>query len=75
MFGHSVGEIAAAYVAKALTAAEVVAYIAKCSQNHDLLASEVKIAAVISTSEDAALACAWSHGLKDIRIAAINTPN
>ncbi|MEZ2220993.1 type I polyketide synthase [Rhizobium sp. RCC_161_2] len=74
VFGHSVGEIAAAYAAKALTAAEAVAIVAKRSLHQDLLAGEGKMAAVV-LNEDAALAFAKSHGLDDICIAAINAPN
>ncbi|KEA07256.1 acyl CoA-acyl carrier protein transacylase [Rhizobium rhizogenes] len=74
VLGHSVGEIAAAYVAKALTAAEAVAIIAKRSLHQDLLAGEGKMAAVV-LDEDGALAFAKAHDLDDICIAAINAPN
>lgn len=74
VFGHSVGEIAAAYAAKALTAADAVAIVAKRSLHQDLLAGEGKMAAVV-LGEDAALAFAKSHGLDNIHIAAINAPN
>ncbi|TXI01863.1 MAG: acyltransferase domain-containing protein, partial [Rhizobium sp.] len=74
VFGHSVGEIAAAYAAKALTAAEAVAIVAKRSLHQDLLAGEGKMAAVV-LGEDAALAFAKSRGLDNIHIAAINAPN
>ncbi len=74
VLGHSVGEIAAAYVAKALTAAEAVAIIAKRSLHQDLLAGEGRMAAVV-LDEDGALAFAKSHDLDDICIAAINAPN
>ncbi|NTJ06672.1 type I polyketide synthase [Rhizobium lusitanum] len=74
VFGHSVGEIAAAYAAKALTAAEAVAIVAKRSLHQDLLAGEGKMAAVV-LNEEAALAFARSHGLDNICVAAINAPN
>ncbi|MFK0163914.1 beta-ketoacyl synthase N-terminal-like domain-containing protein [Rhizobium sp. NPDC090279] len=74
VFGHSVGEIAAAYAAKALTAAEAVAIVAKRSLHQDLFAGEGKMAAVV-LGEDAALAFAKSRGLRNIYIAAINAPN
>ncbi|MBB3453651.1 acyl transferase domain-containing protein/NADPH:quinone reductase-like Zn-dependent oxidoreductase/acyl carrier protein/short-subunit dehydrogenase [Rhizobium sp. BK313] len=74
VLGHSVGEIAAAYAAKALTAAEAVAIVAKRSLHQDLLAGEGKMAAVV-LNEDAALAFAKSHGLYNICVAAINAPN
>ena len=74
VFGHSVGEIAAAYVAKALTAAEAVAIVAKRSRYQDLFAGQGKMAAVVM-NEDAALAFAKSNGLDEICVAAINAPN
>ncbi|APO75898.1 beta-ketoacyl synthase protein [Rhizobium etli 8C-3] len=74
VFGHSVGEIAAAYAAKVLTAAEAVAIVAKRSQHQDLLAGEGKMAAVVM-SADAALAFAKANGFDNICIAAINAPN
>jgi acyl transferase domain-containing protein/NADPH:quinone reductase-like Zn-dependent oxidoreductase/acyl carrier protein/short-subunit dehydrogenase len=74
VFGHSVGEIAAAYVAKALTAAEAVAIVAKRSRYQDLFAGQGKMAAVVM-NEDAALTFARSNGLDEICVAAINAPN
>ncbi|MGK9053087.1 type I polyketide synthase [Neorhizobium petrolearium] len=74
VFGHSVGEIAAAYAAKALTAAEAVAIVAKRSRYQDLFAGQGRMAAVV-LNEEAALAFAKSNGLDDICIAAINAPN
>ncbi len=74
VFGHSVGEIAAAYAAKVLTAAEAVAIVAKRSLHQDLLAGEGKMAAVV-LGEDAALAFAKARGLDNICIAAVNAPN
>jgi acyl transferase domain-containing protein/NADPH:quinone reductase-like Zn-dependent oxidoreductase/acyl carrier protein/short-subunit dehydrogenase len=74
VFGHSVGEIAAAYVAKALTAAEAVAIVAKRSRYQDLFAGQGKMAAVVM-NEEAALAFARANGLDEICVAAINAPN
>jgi acyl transferase domain-containing protein/NADPH:quinone reductase-like Zn-dependent oxidoreductase/acyl carrier protein/short-subunit dehydrogenase len=74
VFGHSVGEIAAAYAAKALTAAEAVAIVAKRSKSQDLFAGTGKMAAVV-LNEEAAHAFAKSHGLDNIAVAAINAPN
>jgi len=74
VFGHSVGEIAAAYAAKALTAVEAVAIVAKRSKYQDLFAGQGRMAAVV-LNEEAALAFARSHGLNDICVAAINAPN
>jgi acyl transferase domain-containing protein/NADPH:quinone reductase-like Zn-dependent oxidoreductase/acyl carrier protein len=74
VFGHSVGEIAAAYAAKVLTAAEAVAIVAKRSQHQDLLAGEGKMAAVV-LNENAAMAFAKANGFDNICIAAINALN
>jgi acyl transferase domain-containing protein/NADPH:quinone reductase-like Zn-dependent oxidoreductase/acyl carrier protein len=74
VFGHSVGELAAAYAAKTLTAAEAVAIVAKRSKSQDLIAGKGKMAAVV-LSEEAALAFAKAQGLDQIGIAAINAPN
>ncbi|WP_337270264.1 SDR family NAD(P)-dependent oxidoreductase [Oryzifoliimicrobium ureilyticus] len=74
VFGHSVGEIAAAYAAKALTAAEAVAIVAKRSQHQDMLAGTGKMAAVV-LNEEAALAFARTNGFDNIVVAAINAPN
>ncbi|TDK36985.1 SDR family NAD(P)-dependent oxidoreductase [Rhizobium deserti] len=74
VFGHSVGELAAAYAAKTLTAAEAVAIVAKRSKSQDLFAGQGKMAAVV-LNEEAALAFAKSCGLTRICVAAINAPN
>jgi acyl transferase domain-containing protein/NADPH:quinone reductase-like Zn-dependent oxidoreductase/acyl carrier protein/short-subunit dehydrogenase len=74
VFGHSVGEIAAAYASKALTAAESVAIVAKRSRSQHLFAGQGKMAAVVM-SEEAATAFAKTHGLDGICIAAVNAPN
>ncbi|RWX75766.1 SDR family NAD(P)-dependent oxidoreductase [Neorhizobium lilium] len=74
VFGHSVGELAAAYAAKTLTAAEAVAIVAKRSKSQDLIAGKGKMAAVV-LSEEAALAFAKAQGLDQIGVAAINAPS
>jgi acyl transferase domain-containing protein/NADPH:quinone reductase-like Zn-dependent oxidoreductase/acyl carrier protein/short-subunit dehydrogenase len=74
VFGHSVGEIAAAYAARALTAAEAVAIVAKRSRSQHLFAGQGKMAAVVM-GEEAAVAFAKAHGLDGICIAAVNAPN
>lgn len=74
VFGHSVGEIAAAYASKALTAAEAVAIVAKRSHSQHLFAGQGKMAAAVM-SEEAATAFAKKHGLDDIHVAAVNAPN
>ncbi|MBB4350342.1 type I polyketide synthase [Aliirhizobium cellulosilyticum] len=74
VFGHSVGEIAAAYASKALTAAEAVAIVAKRSHSQHLFAGQGKMAAAVM-GEEAAVAFAKNHGLDGIHVAAINAPN
>lgn len=74
VFGHSVGEIAAAYASKALTAAEAVAIVAKRSHSQHLFAGQGKMAAAVM-SEEAAVAFAKAHGLDGIHVAAVNAPN
>lgn len=74
VFGHSVGEIAAAYASKALTAAEAVAIVAKRSHSQHLFAGQGKMAAAVM-SEEAAVAFAKAHGLDDVHVAAVNAPN
>jgi acyl transferase domain-containing protein/NADPH:quinone reductase-like Zn-dependent oxidoreductase/acyl carrier protein len=74
VFGHSVGEIAAAYASKALTAAEAVAIVAKRSRSQHLFAGQGKMAAAVM-GEEAAVAFAKQHGFDGICVAAINAPN
>lgn len=74
VFGHSVGEVAAAYAARILTAAEVVAIVAKRSRYQDMFAGKGKMAAV-ALNEEAAAAFASGNGLENICVAAINAPN
>ncbi|AYD00547.1 type I polyketide synthase [Neorhizobium sp. NCHU2750] len=74
VFGHSVGEIAAAYASKALTAAEAVAIVAKRSRSQHLFAGMGKMAAAVM-GEEAAIAFAKDHGLDNICVAAVNAPN
>jgi acyl transferase domain-containing protein/NADPH:quinone reductase-like Zn-dependent oxidoreductase/acyl carrier protein len=74
VFGHSVGEIAAAYASKALTAAEAVAIVAKRSRSQHLFAGQGKMAAAVM-GEEAAVAFAREHGLDGICVAAVNAPN
>lgn len=74
VFGHSVGELAAAYAAKTLTAAEAVAIVSKRSRSQDLFAGKGKMAAVV-LNEEATVAFAAKHGLTNVGIAAINSPN
>jgi acyl transferase domain-containing protein/NADPH:quinone reductase-like Zn-dependent oxidoreductase/acyl carrier protein len=74
VFGHSVGELAAAYAAKALTAAEAVAIVAKRSRYQDVFAGKGKMAAVV-LNEEAALNFARARGLNGICVAAMNAPN
>ncbi|MDQ0318929.1 acyl transferase domain-containing protein/NADPH:quinone reductase-like Zn-dependent oxidoreductase/acyl carrier protein/short-subunit dehydrogenase [Pararhizobium capsulatum DSM 1112] len=74
VFGHSVGEIAAAYAAGALSLVDAVSIVAKRSLHQDLLAGQGTMAAVM-LGEDAATAFATAHGFDNICVAAINAHN
>ncbi|MFP5076502.1 SDR family NAD(P)-dependent oxidoreductase [Rhizobium sp. YIM 134829] len=74
VFGHSVGEIAAAYAAGALSLVDAVAIVAKRSLHQDLLAGQGTMAAVM-IGEDAARDFAHARGLDSICIAAVNAHN
>lgn len=73
-FGHSVGEVAAAYAAGALSLEDAVTVIAKRSLHQDVLAGEGTMAAV-KLGEQAAAELIRSLGLDDLEVAAINAPN
>lgn len=73
-FGHSVGEVAAAYAAGALSLEDAVTVIAKRSLHQDVLAGEGTMAAV-KLGEQAAVELIRSLGLEDLEVAAINAPN
>ncbi len=74
VFGHSVGEIAAAYAAGALSLVDAVSIVAKRSLHQDLLAGQGTMAAAM-LGEDAALAFAKARGLEQVCVAAINAHN
>lgn len=74
VFGHSVGEIAAAYAAGALSLVDAVSIVAKRSLHQDLLAGHGTMAAVM-LGEDAANAFAVERGLENVCVAAINAHN
>ncbi|MCV9962677.1 SDR family NAD(P)-dependent oxidoreductase [Pararhizobium sp. BT-229] len=74
VFGHSVGEIAAAYAAGALSLVDAVSIVAKRSLHQDLLAGQGTMAAAM-LSEEAANAFAKSRGLDQVCVAAINAHN
>lgn len=74
VFGHSVGEIAAAYAAGALSLVDAVAIVAKRSLHQDRLAGEGTMAAVM-LGEEAADAFAKAQGLNGLCVAAINAHN
>jgi acyl transferase domain-containing protein/NADPH:quinone reductase-like Zn-dependent oxidoreductase/acyl carrier protein len=74
VFGHSVGEIAAAYAAGALSLVDAVAIVAKRSLHQDMLAGQGTMAAVM-LAEDAARAFALKHGIDNVCVAAINARN
>ncbi|MES5100722.1 SDR family NAD(P)-dependent oxidoreductase [Agrobacterium sp. BA1120] len=72
VFGHSVGEIAAAYCAGILSLDHAVAIVAVRSRHQHALAGEGKMAAV-AISADKAMALAHKHRLLGIELAAVNT--
>ncbi|SIQ59269.1 Acyl transferase domain-containing protein [Rhizobium sp. RU20A] len=74
VFGHSVGEIAAAYAAGALTLVDAVAIVAKRSLHQDMLAGQGTMAAVM-LGEEQAKAFGEARGLTQICIAATNAHN
>lgn len=74
VFGHSVGEIAAAYAAGALSLVDAVSIVAKRSLHQDLLAGHGTMAAVM-LGEEAARAFAEARGLDELCVAAINAHN
>ncbi len=74
VFGHSVGEIAAAYAAGALSMVDAVSIVAKRSLHQDLLAGHGTMAAVM-LGEDAARAFAEARNLNDLCVAAVNAHN
>lgn len=74
VFGHSVGEVAAAYAAGALSAADAATVVAVRSRHQHALAGAGTMAAAVM-SEKAAVAFAASHGLPGIHIAAVNAHN
>ncbi|WVT73731.1 type I polyketide synthase [Sinorhizobium chiapasense] len=74
VFGHSVGEIAAAYAAGALSLVDAVSIVAKRSLHQDLLAGSGTMAAVM-LGEEAARAFAEARGLDDLCVAAVNAHN
>ncbi|HTO31721.1 MAG TPA: type I polyketide synthase [Pararhizobium sp.] len=74
VFGHSVGEIAAAYAAGTLSLVDAVSIVAKRSLHQDLLAGQGTMAAVM-LGEDAANAFAKARGLEQVCVAAINAHN
>jgi acyl transferase domain-containing protein len=73
-FGHSVGEVAAAYSTGALSLADAVSVIAKRSLHQDLLAGHGTMAA-LKLGERDALELIATAGLKEVCVAAINAPN
>ncbi|MBO3762521.1 type I polyketide synthase [Ciceribacter sp. L1K22] len=73
-FGHSVGEVAAAYAAGALTLEDAVTVIAKRSLHQDVLAGQGTMAAV-KLGEQAAEELLRSLDLRELQVAAINAPN
>lgn len=73
-YGHSVGEVAAAYAARALSLDDAVSVIAKRSLHQAVLAGEGTMAAV-KLGEDAALELIRALELDNLFVAAVNAPN
>lgn len=71
-FGHSIGEIAAAYTSGALTLPEAVEIVAKRSAHQSRLKGIGTMAAVLLSAEQAA-AFATDNGLDQVSVAAINS--
>lgn len=74
VFGHSVGEVAAAYAAGILTAADAATVVAVRSRHQHALAGAGTMAAVVM-SEKAVEAFATARGLTGIHVAAVNAHN
>ena len=74
VFGHSVGEVAAAYAAGILSAEDATTVVTIRSKHQHALAGMGTMAAVVM-SEPAAVAFAQRHGLDNIKVAATNAHN
>jgi acyl transferase domain-containing protein/NADPH:quinone reductase-like Zn-dependent oxidoreductase/acyl carrier protein/NADP-dependent 3-hydroxy acid dehydrogenase YdfG len=71
VYGHSVGEVAAAYVSGAISLVDAVSVVAKRSYHQDRLAGSGGMAAVQLAPDDA-MAFFRRHGLDQITVAAVN---
>ncbi len=71
VYGHSVGEVAAAYVSGAISLVDAVSVVAKRSYHQDRLAGQGRMAA-LQLAPDAALAFCQRLGLDQVTIAAVN---
>jgi acyl transferase domain-containing protein/NADPH:quinone reductase-like Zn-dependent oxidoreductase/acyl carrier protein len=74
VFGHSVGEVAAAYAAGILSAEDATTVVSIRSKHQHALAGMGTMAAVVM-SEAAAVTFAQRHGLHNIMVAATNAHN
>lgn len=74
VFGHSVGEIAAAYAAGILTAEDAATIVAVRSKHQHSLAGTGTMAAVVM-SEEAAVSFASRHDLPNVVVAGVNAHN
>jgi acyl transferase domain-containing protein/NADPH:quinone reductase-like Zn-dependent oxidoreductase/acyl carrier protein/short-subunit dehydrogenase len=74
VFGHSVGEVAAAYAAGILSAEDATTVVSIRSKHQHALAGVGTMAAVVM-SETAAIGFAQRHGLDNITVAATNAHN
>jgi acyl transferase domain-containing protein/acyl carrier protein len=74
VFGHSVGEVAAAYASGAISLVDAVSVVAKRSLHQDQLAGRGKMVAALVDPQTAE-ALAQEHGLHDLCVAAYNAHN
>lgn len=72
VYGHSIGEVAAAYVAGAISLVDAVTIVVKRSRHQHEVAGHGQMAAVAMGSDEA-IALARSEGLNAIEAAAINS--
>ncbi len=74
VFGHSVGEVAAAYASGAISLVDAVSVVAKRSLHQDQLAGRGKMVAALIDPKTAE-ALTREHGLLDLCVAAYNAHN
>ena len=73
-YGHSIGEVAAAYVSGAISLVDAVTIVSKRSRHQHKVAGQGKMAAVAMGADEAAI-LARSAGLENLHVAASNAHN